>query len=265
MSLQSTQYMEVDQAGPPRRIAWRQTAARAAGAPGLLWLNGFTSTMMSTKVLALADWCEARGLGLTRFDYTGHGESDGDFAAATIGLWLADAAAAFEQLTRGPQILVGSSMGGWIAMLLLRRHLAQLAPGKASRITGLVMIAPALDLTEDLIWNKLDGGARRILEETGMLMRSNDQGEPQAPITRAFIEEGRQHLLAPEGFAPRCPVRILQGRADDIVPWRHALRTLDLLHESDCEFLLVKDGDHRLSRPQDIVRLIRMIEGLLPA
>jgi pimeloyl-ACP methyl ester carboxylesterase len=263
MTLTSAQFIDVEGDGGRHRVAWRQTPAGTRGAPGLLWLNGFTSTMTSTKVGALADWCEGRGLRLTRFDYLGHGESGGDFADGTISLWLADARAVFERLTDGPQILIGSSMGGWIAMLLLRHHLASLPPGERSRIAGLVLIAPALDLTEDLIWNVLDDAARQKLLREGALMRADDSGGPGTPITRAFIEDGRRHLLGRDRLAPGCPVRILQGRADTIVPWQHALKTLDVLDESDSELLLIEDGDHRLSRPQDIRRLIRMVEDLL--
>lgn len=263
MTLQSAQFIDVDSGGSRHRIAFRQTAGGGAGTPGLLWLNGFTSTMMSTKVGALAEWCEARALCLTRFDYLGHGESEGDFAAGTIGLWLADALAVFERLTAGPQILIGSSMGGWIAMALLRHHLAALAPGEPSRVVGLVLIAPALDLTEDLIWRQLDEGARQKLLSEGRLMRPDERGGPGTPITLDFIEDGRRHLFGDSRLVPGCPVRVLQGRADNVVPWQHALKVLDVLEEDDSEFLLIRDGDHRLSRPQDIHRLTRTIEDLV--
>lgn len=265
MGLQSTQFITVDSDGINRLIAYQRDAATRKELPGLIWLNGFTSTMMSTKVTALAGWCAARGLGLTRFDHLGHGESTGEMTAGTISRWLADATAVFDQLTEGPQILVGSSMGGWLAMLLLRQHLAELAPEQESRIKGLMMIAPALDLTEDLIWQKMDETARRRLLDEGFIIRPEQHGGSPMPITREFIEDGRRHLLGNAGFAPRCPVRVLQGRSDEIVPWQHALRVMDVLEENDCEFLLIKDGDHRLSRPSDIVRLTETINGILLA
>ncbi|MGE0857285.1 MAG: alpha/beta hydrolase, partial [Hyphomicrobiaceae bacterium] len=176
---------------------------------GLIWLPGLKSDMVSTKAAALAQWASDNGLGTTRFDYSGHGRSDGRFEDATIGDWLEEARAVFTSLTRGPQILVGSSTGGYIALLLLRA-LINSAPAQADRIKALVLIAPAWDLTEELMWNQFPEDARREVMENGVYYRPSEYGEPYA-ITRQFIEEGRSHLFRAQPIDPGRPVVILQG------------------------------------------------------
>ena len=185
----------------------------------LLWLPGYRSDMASTKATALAEFARQKGYGCTRFDYSGHGVSSGRFEDGTIGQWLAEAEAVFRRATRGPQIVIGSSMGGWIALLLLRRLLRE-APAEAARIAGLVLIAPAWDMTEELMWKKFDAAARRDLEQTGVYQQPSEYGEPYA-ITRGLIEEGREHLLARRPFDPGRPVVILQGAYDAAVPIAH--------------------------------------------
>lgn len=244
---------------PPRRIAYRAEAAPPGGV-GLFWLPGYKSDMASTKATELAAFACAEGYGCTRFDYSGHGVSSGAFEEGTIGAWLEEAETVFRRLTEGPQIVVGSSMGGYIALLLLRRLMAA-APEEAARVLGLVLIAPAWDMTEELMWRQFDAEARRELEETGVFRRPSEYGEPYA-ITRVLIEEGRSHLLGRKPFAPGRPVVILQGRLDTSVPVGHARVLLDILQGGTTELIEIADGDHRLARPQDLSLLFTKIGEL---
>jgi pimeloyl-ACP methyl ester carboxylesterase len=243
----------------PRRIAYL-TEAPSDAPIGLFWLSGFRSDMASTKVTALAEFAGAKGYGCTRFDYSGHGLSSGRFEDATIGQWLAEAEAVFRSVTRGAQIVIGSSMGGWIALLLLRR-LLRTAPGEAKRIAALVLIAPAWDMTEELMWKKFDVRARRDLVETGVFLQPSEYGEPYA-ITRALIEEGRDHLLAPASFDPGRRMVILQGALDTAVPIAHTRELVGLLPRGRVVLHEIPDGEHRLSRPQDLALLFAAIEQL---
>lgn len=250
----STQFIDVAGAnGAVRKIAYRQDADGGAGVPGVIWLGGYASDMASSKADALSVWGQTRGAGFLRFDYTGHGQSEGRFADFTIGDCVADARAAFTRLTTGPQIVVGSSMGGWVA-LELARALGRDAPAEASRLKALVLIAPAWDMTEELMWNHFSPEMRAALERDGAVAVPSEYGEPYT-ISRALIEEGRTHLLAPTGFDPGCPVRILQGMRDKDVPWGHSLRLMGLLCGADVRFTLVKDGEHRMSRDGDLALL----------
>ena len=241
-----------------RRIAVRQ---RPGSAPGIFWLGGFKSDMQGTKAAALDEWAARRGRACTRFDYSGHGESGGDFAEGTIGRWLEDAVAVFTG-AQGPQILVGSSMGGWIALLLVRELRRRAAAGQklGASVAGLVLIAPAVDFTEALMWKNFPPQVRREIAENGFWLRPSDYDPVGYPITRALIEEGRNHLLLDGLIEVGCPVRILQGVQDTDVPWRHATEVSSRLAHDDVVLTLVKDGDHRLSRPEDIERLIAAIE-----
>lgn len=238
----------------------RAGRAEAAAYPGLMWLGGFNSTMEGTKAGALDRFAGERGLACVRFDYSGHGASSGAFEDGTVGTWLGEAEAVFEQVATGPQLLVGSSMGGWLALLLARRHLARTT---RSRIAGLVLIAPAVDMTEELMWALFSEDARREIETTGVYLRPSAYGDGPYPITRALIEEGRGHLMLGRPFDPGCPVRILHGARDADVPWPLSLRLLDCLTGADADLTLIPDGDHRLSRPEDIERLLRTVEGLV--
>jgi pimeloyl-ACP methyl ester carboxylesterase len=193
-----------------------------------------------------------------RFDYSAHGLSGGDLLQASIGDWLEESIAVWELMGVGPRIVIGSSMGGWLA-LLLARHLAR--AGRSQELAGLVLIAPAFDMTETLMWRELPQAARDEIERIGVTHVPSAYGDPY-PITKHFIEEGRIHLLAGHAFDPGCPVRILQGMRDADVPWRHALALVDLLAGADVELTLIKDGDHRLSDPQDLQRLITTIAAL---
>ncbi len=247
-------FIEVGQGSAMRRIAVR---ARAGAAPGLVWLGGFKSDMQGTKALALEAWAAEHGRACVRFDYSGHGESGGEFIDGTIGRWLEESVAVFDQFCRGPQVLIGSSMGGWMA-LLLAREVAKRA--KNASLAGLVLIAPAPDFTEELMWKGFSPEVRGEIESKGVWMRPSEYGDGSPyPITRALIEEGRQHLLLGGSIEVGCPVRILQGAKDPDVPWQHAFTLVHRLPADDVVLTMIQDGDHRLSRPQDIARMIAAV------
>jgi len=238
----------------------RDDRTRTDEKPGIFWLGGFKSDMKGTKAEALSAWARENGRGCVRFDYSGHGESGGDFRAGTIGRWLEESLAVFCAHCAGPQVVVGSSMGGWIALLLARELRRLKAAGKAAAgtIAGLVLIAPAVDFTEVLMWQRFPEAAKRDLAKKGVWLRPSEYGEPY-PITRGLIEEGRQHLLLGGMIETGCPVRILQGVQDPDVPWNHAVALTSRLAQDDVVLTLVKDGDHRLSRPEDLERLIKAV------
>lgn len=228
-----------------RRLAYRATAPRT----GLtyVWLSGFKSDMTGTKVTVLEDWAKQQGHGFLAFDYSGHGESGGSFEDGTISAWREDALAAIEALTTGPLVLVGSSMGGWMALLA--------ALALKARVAAMVLIAPAPDFTQKLMWPEFSAEQQTEIMQQGRTLRPSDYGDPY-PITRALIEDGKQWALLDDPIALTCPVRILQGQQDPDVPWQHAFRLVDALVSEDIVFSLIKDGDHRLSRDQDIARLV---------
>ena len=247
-------FVEVGQPGGMRRIAVR---ARDGAAPGLFWLGGFNSDMKGTKAVALDAWAGEHGRACVRFDYSGHGESEGKFVDGTIGRWLEDSLAVFGQFCRAPTVVIGSSMGGWMA-LLLARELAKQA--KSTSIAGLVLIAPAPDFTEELMWKGFSPEIRRQIETTGVWMRPSEYGDGSPyPITRALIEEGRNHLVLGGSIEVGCPVRILQGAKDPDVPWQHAFKLAHRLPADDLVLTVIQDGDHRLSRPQDIARILAAV------
>ncbi len=227
------------------RIAYRQTSA-APGKPSYIWLSGLNSDMTGSKVSALESWASETGSGFLAFDYSGHGLSDGDFADGTISDWRDDTLAVIDELTSGKQILIGSSMGAWLALLA--------ALARPDRISGLVLIAPAPDFTEKLIWPDLSPEAQAEIMQAGVHMHPSDYGEPY-PITRALIEDGKRWQLLDTPIEIAAPVRILQGMDDADVPWQHAQRLTSALTSDDLTFTLVKGGNHSLSRPTDITRL----------
>jgi len=251
----SLRFLEIGEGSERRAIAVRQ---HSGAGPGLFWLSGYKSDMKGTKAAALARWAEDAGRAIVRFDYSGHGESGGVFSNGTIGRWLADALAVFEACCRGPQILIGSSMGGWLALLMVRALRQRQQTGPAA-VAGLVLIAPAVDFTEELMWKRFPPAIKRELEETGVWARPSDYSPEPYLVTRQLIEEGRNHLLLGGMIETGCPVRILQGVEDPDVPWRHAVELVSRLASDDVVLTLVKDGDHRLSRPEDIERLIRAV------
>ena len=264
MDGEKPEFLDVGQGEGRRRIAYLAAPAAKSGAPGILWLIGLKSDMGSTKAAALAAWAAARGIAMTRFDYSGHGQSGGRFEEATIGDWLEEAEAIFTRVTKGPQIVIGSSTGAQIALLLLRR-LIEAHPEDAARVRGLVLIAPAWDLTEELMWKAFPEAARREIMEQGFTVRPSEYDAQGYTITRRFIEDGRRHLIGPGGFDPGRPVAILQGLRDEAVPPEHARALLTLLKGGWARMIEVADGDHRLSRPEDLDRLYTLVEEQVEA
>jgi pimeloyl-ACP methyl ester carboxylesterase len=231
--------------------------SRQGEAPGLFWLGGFRSDMAGTKATAIDRFAAERGIAATRFDYSGHGRSGGTFTDGTISRWLDEALAVFDRATPGPQVLVGSSMGGWIALLLAA------ARRDTRRVAGLVLIAPAWDMTRALMWERWSKKARKEFQATGLhFARSEYSAEPD-PITRALIEDGDRHLIGERLIETGCAVHILQGRNDKDVPWQHAAALVSRLASDDVVLTLVKDGDHRLSRPEDIERLRAVLAAMV--
>jgi pimeloyl-ACP methyl ester carboxylesterase len=235
------------------RLAYRRVAGRARG-PGLVFLGGFNSDMTGIKATRLADWAAARGQAILRFDYLGHGRSSGAFRQGTIGRWRDDALAVIDGLTQGPQILIGSSMGGWLMLLA--------ALARPERIAGLVGIAVAPDFTEDLMWDGMDAATRARLAAEGEVAVPSDYGEEPYIITRALIEDGRRHLVLRGPIAIDCPVRLLHGMADPDVPYQTSLSLAEKLTSADATVTLIKDGDHRLSREEDLQRVFAAVEEL---
>jgi pimeloyl-ACP methyl ester carboxylesterase len=245
--------LTIESPPPKRTIAVR---AREGKSPGLFWLGGFKSDMKGTKAEALDRWAAGEGRACLRFDYSGHGESGGAFMDGTISRWLEESVAVYRRFAKGPQVVIGSSMGGWLALLLARR-LADLKG--AAPIAGMVLIAPAVDFTEALMWQQFSDAIKREIEEKGLWMRPSEYGEAPYPITKGLIEDGRNHLLLGGLIETGSPVHILQGVNDPDVPWRHAVELVSRFARDDVVLTLVKDGDHRLSRPEDIERLIAAV------
>ena len=253
-------FVQVGTGDAARGIAVRR---RNGKTPGLMWLGEFKSDMGGTKAVALDQWAAAQGRACVRFDYSGHGDSGGAFIDGTISRWLEEAVAVFDAYCAGPQVLVGSSMGGWLA-LLLARELKRRVPTAAS-LAGLVLIAPAVDFTEELMWKRFPPEVKREIEANGAWARPSQYSDKPYLITKALIEDGRRHLLLGGLIETGCPVRILQGVQDPDVPWRHAVELVSRFAADDVVLTLVKDGDHRLSRPEDIERLIAAVEEFAPA
>ena len=258
------QFLDVGVGTESRSIACLvQRAGGAKGKGGVVWLGGFKSEMTATKATALAAWAAERQVDCLRFDYSGHGQSGGRFEDGTLSRWLEEAQAAFTRLTEGPQVLVGSSMGGHISLLLLRALMAE-SPQEEKRIKGLVLIAPAWNMTE-LMWANLPASARRDIEEKGVYLRPSRYGDGPYPITRRLIEDGRRHLIGNAPFDPGRPVHILHGLQDPDVPWEHTLDLVAHLSGDWTRVAAVPDGEHRLSRPEDIALLLEIVGGLVEA
>jgi pimeloyl-ACP methyl ester carboxylesterase len=219
----------------------------------VIFCTGFKSDMQGTKALALEKDCRARGVQFTRFDYQGHGESSGDFIDGTIGEWRDDTLAILDSVTEGPQIVVGSSMGGWIGLLA--------ACARPDKVVGFVGIAAALDMARR-IWERIDDATKHLLETEGVWMRPSEYDPAGYPITLKLIEEGRNHLLLPGPIPFTGPVRLLHGQRDDAVPWQLSLDTAAALASEAVEVTFIKDGDHRLSRDEDIARLLRTVREI---
>lgn len=234
--------------GDGERVAWRHVAGRG---PTVVWLGGFMSDMTGTKAQALADWALANGRAFLRFDYLGHGQSSGAFRAGTITRWRADALAAIASLTEGPLVLVGSSMGGWISCLV--------AAEIPDRLHAMVLIAPAADFTEALMKPGLPPEAHEAIARDGEWIRPSLYEPTGYPITKGLLDDGARWTILGGPVPVDVPVRILQGREDPDVPWTHALELANAIRGDDVVFTLIKDGDHRLSRDQDIARLIAAV------
>ena len=233
-------------------IAYHRLAGEA---PGIVFLGGFRSDMTGTKALFLEEYCRRRGRAFVRFDYFGHGASSGDFAVGTIGRWAEDAIAVIDELTEGPQILIGSSMGGWIMLLA--------ALARTERIHALVGIAAAPDFTEDLFWERLDAAQQKEFRERGIITLPSDYDPAGYTYRMSFFEEARQHLVMREEIALDCPVRLLHGMRDQSVPWQTSLRLAGQFRSRDVVVTLVKDGDHRLSTGPDLARLGAALDELV--
>lgn len=244
MPLDRTDFLET----PAGRIAYRASPPARDGAPTLVWLGGFHSDMSGEKATALHAAAEAAGLGFLRFDYPGHGESSGRFEDGTIGLWREGALAAIDALASGPLVLCGSSMGGWMSLLA--------ALARPDRVRALFLLAPAPDFTEKLMWDRMAGDVRTEIMEKGFWIRPSPYDEAGYPITRALIEEGRGWTILDAPIPFSGPVRILQGGLDTDVPPEHSMKLVERITSDDVVWTLIKDGDHRLSRPQDIARMV---------
>lgn len=236
--------------GDGERIAYRRHAGLGSG---IVWLGGFKSDMTGTKATALEAWARAQGRDFVSFDYFGHGASSGNFREGTVTRWLGDSLCVLDHLTQGPQILVGSSMGGWLALLT--------ALARPDRVAALLLIAPAADFTQELLWKSYSAEVRRQIEERGEYLWPSLYDPDPYPVTRGLIEDGRKHLLLGGPIPIACPVRIVQGMADPDVPWPHALRLVERLG-ADAQITLVKSGDHRLSKPHEIALILRQLEAL---
>lgn len=262
MSEEEPQFLTVGSGKSARRIAWRRSVAEHSRPPGVVWMSGLRSDMLGTKANAVAEWAERSGQSCLRFDYSGHGESGGRFEDGTVGQWLEESVAAISGLTQGPQILIGSSMGGWLALLILRGLARkQITLGRAS-VAAAVLIAPAWDMTEELMLKEMSPEARLVLMTNGVWLRPSQYGEEPYPITHHLIEEGRHHLIGGGTFNPGVPVHVLQGLKDADVPWRHAAALERKLEGDWLTTYFIDEGDHRLSRPKDIDRLLAVLEEL---
>ena len=250
------QTLDVD--SPAGRITLK-AEVRAGKAPAIVWLGGFKSDMTSTKAAALDVWAEANGHACLRFDYSGHGVSGGDFRDGTIGQWLDEAVAMIEAFGGPRPVLVGSSMGGWLALLATLRLKAAGSPHHPS---GLVLIAPAVDFTETLMWAQFPQEIRRQIEETGVWLRQSEYSDDPYPVTRTLIEDGRRHLLYGKPFHLGCPVHILQGGQDPDVPAAHVMQLVEHLPQDRVTMTLIPDGNHRLSRDEDIAKLVEIAAAM---
>lgn len=252
MTAATPEFLDVDGAA----IAVRH---RPGAAPGLVWLGGYASDMLGTKAAALSDWAAGQGRACLRHDYSGHGESGGAFTDGTISKWLGESLAVLRRFGEGRQILVGSSMGAWIALRMAR----ELREAGDDRVAGLVLLAPAPDFTAELIEPVLNEAQRRDLATKGFFEEPSAYSDQPYVYTRALIEDGRRNLVMGGPIDTHCPVHVLQGLADADVPPSHALKLVGLLPADDVTLSLIPDGDHRLSRPQDLDLLTRAVEAMV--
>ncbi|SKA07754.1 alpha/beta hydrolase [Consotaella salsifontis] len=252
-------FIEIGEGDDKRRLAYR---ASDGGAPTIVWLGGFKSDMLGTKAERLSAFAAARGLGFCRFDYSGHGESSGRFEDGTISQWLADSRAVFDAVVRPPAIVVGSSMGGWIALRLIQELRAT---GRGQDVAGVLLLAPAPDFTARLVEPQLSDDNRRALTEEGFFAVPSDYSPEPTIYTRALIEDGRRNAVMTGLIETGCPIHIIQGMTDPDVPYTHAIELVSHLPAESVVLTLVKDGDHRLSREADLARMERSLEEMISA
>lgn len=231
-------------------LAWARLPGRG---PTVVFLHGFQSDMTGGKAMMLRSWCLGTGRALLRLDYSGHGASDGAFEDGTVGRWAEDARKVIESKTTGPLVLVGSSLGGWIALLT--------AQALRKRVVGLIGLAAAPDFTEDLMWRAMPPADQEKLMAEGQLRVSSVEGD--FTLTRALVEDGRRHMLLRAPIALTCPVRLLQGQEDKTVPWQTALKIAERIEGQDVQVTLIKDAEHRLSRLTDLELMCRTLASLL--
>jgi alpha-beta hydrolase superfamily lysophospholipase len=248
-------FIEVtSKSGAIKKIAYNIISENAP--EGVFWMSGFLSNMRSRKVSAVARWCHEKGYALTRFDYSGRGNSDGRIEDGSISQWLDETRAVFTEKTKGPQILVGSSMGGWLALLLM----TALAESQ-NRFAGCILIAPAWNMTQALMWEKFTPEIREEINTRGVYYHPSAYGD--YAITKHLIEDGLHHLIRPEDISLNCPLAILQGMQDRIVPWRRSLEFAERINHSDLALEFIKDADHSLSRDKDLAKLFLLLEGMV--
>jgi pimeloyl-ACP methyl ester carboxylesterase len=249
--------IEVGTGASSRSIAVRY---RAGGNPGLVWLGGFRSDMLGAKAETFDQWCVEKKLAFCRHDYSGHGQSGGAFRDGNLSRWIEESLAVFDAITAGEQVLIGSSMGAWIA-LRMAQELAR--RGDAGRLHAMLLIAPAPDFTHELIMPQLTRQQRDQLEGQGFIEEPSPYSDDPTIYTRTLFEDGAANRVLTGPVRTQCPVHIIQGMADPDVPWRHAMKLAELLPDENVSMTLVKDGDHRLSRPQDLALMLRLAEDLL--
>jgi pimeloyl-ACP methyl ester carboxylesterase len=257
MSRAELKHLSVGEGDQARRIA---VLASSGKAPGVFWLGGFRSDMTGTKADALDLWAEEQNRSAIRFDYSGHGISEGRFEDGTISRWLEESEAVFDAFTTEPQVLVGSSMGGWLALLLAKRLAER---NDSDRLHGMVLLAPAVDMTKDLMWDTMRPATRKKLKKDGFIETPSSYSPEPDVITRVLIEDGEKHLFGEQPIEAGCPVHVIQGMQDEDVPWAHATKLMERFAFDDAVLTLVRDGDHRLSRPEDIDRLIGAVSAMI--
>jgi len=251
------QFLEVGKGANARQIAVRH---RAGNAPGLVWLGGYRSDMLGTKAEALDEWAETTGHACCRYDYSGHGESGGDFSDGTISRWLEESLAVFDAFCgQGKHILVGSSMGGWVALRMVQELHKR---GESSRLKALLLLAPAPDFTHELMKPHLSDTQKEDLQTKGYMEEPSEYSDEPNIFTRALFEDGDDNRIMTGMVETGCPVHILQGMQDPDVPYEHAMKLISHLPNEEVSMTLVKDGDHRLSREADIALLLRTVEVL---
>ncbi len=251
-----TQFLDVGNGAEARSIAFNHLPGEG---PGLVWLGGYRSDMQGTKAMALENWAKTQGNACCRHDYSGHGESGGDFMEGTISRWLEESLAIFNACTRGPQILVGSSMGAWIALRMAQEIMMR---KEAGRLHGMLLLAPAPDFTHELMAPSLSDVHKAQLQSLGFMEEPSQYSDEPDIFTRALFEDGEVNRVMNGPIDTGCPVHIIQGMKDEDVPYSHALKLMNFLPSVDVTLTLVKDGDHRLSREQDIALLLRSVEHL---